>query len=146
MYREIEKSQAVGLAEAIEIKFVVKSGWEGSVTNLWSSIPCHLIGVMGFEQQILFNCYHSSYDGNMDITNLVPSEWLDKQEKGLIDFYLKMAIEAILEYAKTNITNRLLISTEIPSAFEHFIDLGFMIVPKNPYSPFSAQGYINLRR
>jgi hypothetical protein len=146
MYREIEKSQAVSLAKSVEMKFVVKAGWEGAVTNLWSSIPCHLIGVLGFEQQLLFSCYHSSYDGNMDITNLEPSEWLNKQEKGLIDFYLKMAIETILKHAKTNITNRLLISTEISSAFEHFVDLGFVILPKNPYSSFSVQGYINLRR
>lgn len=147
MYREIEKNQAAVLAESVEMRFTVKPGWEGSVTALWSSIPCLIIGMIGAsERQLLFDCYHSSYDGNMDISRLKPSDWLNKQEKGLTDFYLRMALETILRHAKRDLISRLLISTDIPSAFEHLIDLGFSLTPKNRHSPASAQGYIDLRR
>lgn len=146
MYKSLDENETKNFEEILELSLTFKQEWEGAAINTWASVPSHIIGRVGQEAQELFECYSSTYDGNLDILQLRTTDWLDKQHKGLIDLYLKLAIKMLVKYAKNGYYKRLIIASYIPSAFEHLVDFDFSLRKGGTTKRPLAMGHLYLTR
>lgn len=142
MFNSLRKSDADKLRADINMSLVTKEGWSDvSMMTTWHSIPSYILGCVGTERQILFSCYSSMYDKNLDVTLIEPAPSLMKMGKSYTDFYLGIAIEDLQRFAKSGDFRRILLETYLPSAYDHLLDHNFVVLPRTD----KVQGYKKLK-
>jgi hypothetical protein len=145
MFQEMRNSDVRALRDAAVLSMVVDEGQEyAALQSTWISISSRIVANISGIREEIFSCQHSRYENNMDVSNIEPYGRLRNQDKGTKDLYLRLAIEFLIREAKSQGKARLLISTYMLNAYDHFLELGFKIVPKGTFSTSSAQGYMKL--
>lgn len=129
MFDELNKSSAERLAEEVDVSLQPKAGWVSGSTPSFMAIPTEIVGRIANERQLLFDCYSSIYDGNLDITNLRPSKEIKDWDKSMIHFYLGLTMKKIEALSRLTLIKRLLWETEMPFIYDHVMDLGYKISP-----------------
>jgi hypothetical protein len=114
-------------------------------TKAWTPTPHRVYFMIGIEREHIFDCSILEYDNTIHIANVETADFLKKEERGLIEAYLYLAIKGAIRQAKSSIKDKdgvkLIFDSYISSTPECLANLGFDISPSTtPY-----RGYLELK-
>lgn len=143
MFKPLSIPAFKDLRNAGYVIILVKKGWEA---RPWSSCPHNVYFRIATDQEKIFTCYVSVENGfgkTMTISNVEPTS-LIKGETSLVDAYLRIAIEGMIEHAQNLSMGRLVLMSPLTLAIDHMLDLGFRFTGRCKQGEQGSQGYFIL--
>ncbi len=141
MYKQLKQSAIKELEESGFVILTIKEGWKhGSVR---SSLPYNINYQIGIDSERIFRCYVHIYGETIEVTDIEPAPIISGH-KNLVDAYLGITVQGIIDYAKSLSRSRIIISSCIPSTSEHLAGKGFTLVPKGSFPARVTQGLLKI--
>ena len=139
MYKQLKLSAVKELEESGLIVLTIKDGWEHS--GVRQALPYNINYQIGVDSERIFSCYVHMYGETIEVTNIEPTSIIS-DHKNLVDAYLGIAIQGVIDYAESMGRSRIIVSSCITSAPEHMADKGFTLVPKGLFPANVTQGLL----
>lgn len=142
MFKQLSQSVVEKLRNDSRVVLTIKKGWETSTTI--NSIPYKINLYMGTDVEHMFDCYLLEYGSTLLISNITPAYSIGTQ-KNIIDSYLYLAIDGLIQFAKMSKKDRVIVSTTIKCAADHLPHYGFKLIYETNDNTNSIQGFLLLK-
>jgi len=111
----------------------------------WVATRYRVYFIIGSDREHIFNCLIQEYDNTVHVSDVETSDFLKKEEQGLVEAYLYLAIKGAIRYVRLATRNKeevkLIFDSYLTPTPECLSELGFKIFPSaGPY-----RGYVKLK-
>jgi hypothetical protein len=142
MFKQLSPSVTEELKGDGRVVLTVKGGWE--TATMINSIPYKINLYIRTNVEHMFNCYLQDYSSTLLISNITPAPAIAAQ-KSIIDSYLYIAINGLIQFAKMRDKNRVIVDTTIKCAADHLPHYGFKLFSETTDNTNSIQGILSLK-
>lgn len=127
MYKSFSPKILEEMKERGDILVTIKRGWED--TGGWDAKPSFISYTIGHDREHIFRCYFMRENDVVQISDVEPTE-LISGKKALVDAYMYITLNGLIEFANSLGAKRLIFDSFVPAAADHMLDLGFNVTSK----------------